>query len=141
VDKHVVLPGFYDPEFQNVAKKGDIIVGGFNFGAGSSREQAATALKYRGIQVVIVGSGSQTYKRNALNNGFLVIEIPEIVNDLKEKFGMENLTVQTSSKAVIDYKKSELLFGNKTYKFNPVGTAAQELVLTGGLENWVKQNL
>ena len=74
----------YDPEFQKVAKEGDILVGGFNFGTGSSREQAATALKYRGIQLVIVGSASQTYKRNALNNGFLVIEIPELVEELKQ---------------------------------------------------------
>jgi homoaconitate hydratase len=131
----------YDPEFQNIAKQGDILVGGYNFGTGSSREQAATALKYRGIQLVIVGSASQTYKRNALNNGFLVIEVPELVNDLKEKYSTDKLTVQTSTNAVLDYRNSELKFNEKTYKFSAVGTAAQELVLTGGLENWVKQNL
>ncbi len=43
----------YDPEFVKIAKAGDILVGGFNFGTGSSREQAATALKYKGIQLVI----------------------------------------------------------------------------------------
>ena len=131
----------YDPEFQKVAKTGDILVGGFNFGTGSSREQAATALKHRGIQIVIAGSASQTYKRNALNNGFLVLEIPDLVHDLKEKYGNSKLTVQTSEKAEIDYRRSEINYNGKVYKFNPVGTAAQELVLTGGLENWVKQNL
>ncbi len=131
----------YDPEFQNVAKDGDILVGGFNFGTGSSREQAATALKYRGIQLVIVGSASQTYKRNALNNGFLVLEIPELVKDLKSKYDTSKLTVQTSARAIVDYKNSELLFSDKTYKFSAVGTAAQELVVVGGLENWVKNNL
>jgi homoaconitate hydratase len=131
----------YDPEFQNIAKDGDILVGGFNFGTGSSREQAATALKYRGIQLVIVGSASQTYKRNALNNGFLVLEIPELVNDLKSKYDTSKLTVQTSARAIVDYKNSELVIFDKSYKFSAVGTAAQELVVVGGLENWVKNNL
>ncbi|MFZ1292212.1 MAG: homoaconitase [Melioribacteraceae bacterium] len=131
----------YDPEFQQIAKVGDILAGGYNFGSGSSREQAATALKYRGIQLVIVGSASQTYKRNALNNGYLVIEIPDLVNDLKTKFGNKNLTVNTNSNAYIDFINSELVFENKKYSFAPVGTAAQELVVTGGLENWIKKNL
>lgn len=131
----------YDPEFQKVAKENDILVGGFNFGTGSSREQAATALKHRGIQLVIVGSASQTYKRNALNNGFLVIEIPELVEDLKSKYGTDKLTIQTSTKAIVDYKNSELLFNDKKYTFSSVGSAAQELVILGGLENWVKNNI
>ncbi len=131
----------YDPEFQNLAREGNILVGGYNFGTGSSREQAATALKYRGIQLVIVGSASQTYKRNALNNGFLVIEIPEFVNDLKEKYGTEKLTVHTETKVKLDYKNSELKFNDKTYKFTPVGAAAQELVVFGGLESWIKNSL
>ena len=131
----------YDPEFQKVAKENDILVGGFNFGTGSSREQAATALKHRGIQLVIVGSASQTYKRNALNNGFLVIEIPELVEDLKNKYGTDKLTIQTSHKAVVNYKNSELIFENKKYSFSSVGSAAQELVILGGLENWVKNNI
>ncbi len=131
----------YDPEFQKLVGNGDILVGGYNFGTGSSREQAATALKYRGIQLVIVGSASQTYKRNALNNGFLVIEIPQLVDDLKAEYGKEKLTVQTSEKAIIDYRNSSLTFKDKIYKFGAVGTAAQELVIMGGLENWVKNNL
>jgi len=77
----------YDPDFVKLSKKGDILVGGFNFGSGSSREQAATALKYRGIQLLLAGSFSETYKRNAINNGFLIIEIPQLVKELKSKFG------------------------------------------------------
>jgi homoaconitate hydratase len=52
----------YDLNFQQVAQKGDILVGGFNFGTGSSREQAATALKHRGIVLLIAGSFNDTYK-------------------------------------------------------------------------------
>jgi len=68
----------YDPNFNEVVKAGDIIISGRNFGTGSSREQAATCLKLRGIQCVIAASFSQTYKRNAFNNGFLVMESPEL---------------------------------------------------------------
>ena len=62
----------YDPEFAARTVAGDVIVGGFNFGMGSSREQAVTCLKAKGIPLVIAGSFSQTYLRNAYNNGFLV---------------------------------------------------------------------
>ncbi len=58
---------------------GDVIVSGFNFGTGSSREQAVTCLKAKGIPLVIAASFSQTYLRNAYNNGFLCIEVPELV--------------------------------------------------------------
>ncbi|MCL6097050.1 MAG: homoaconitase [Bacteroidetes bacterium] len=131
----------YDPEFGKIVKEENILVGGFNFGTGSSREQAATALKYRGIQLVIAGSFNETYKRNALNNGFLLIECPDIVNDLKKKFGKEKLTVKTELVCRIDFEKSYLTADGKTYLIDPVGEAAQELIITGGLENWVKNNL
>ncbi len=131
----------YDPEFGNLVKKGDILVGGFNFGTGSSREQAATALKYRGLQLVLSGSFSETYKRNAINNGFLVIEAPELVKDLKDRFGKEKLTVRTGIVAEIDFRNSILKTSEKHYEMSPVGAAAQELVLDEGLENWVKKHI
>ena len=152
----------YDPEFVKIVKNGDILVSGFNFGTGSSREQAATALKHRGIQLVIAGSFSQTYKRNAINNGYIVIESPELVNDLNEQFGadIENgkLTIKTGMLISINFKKSRLVVGEKVYEiypvvgsqlitdvkeynFDPVGVAAQELVIEEGLENWVKNRL
>ncbi len=131
----------YDPDFVKLSKKGDILVGGFNFGSGSSREQAATALKYRGIQLLLAGSFSETYKRNAINNGFLIIEIPQLVKELKSKFGEDKLTVRTGIQAKLDFKKSLLVADGKEYNISPVGTAAQELIIIGGLENWVKENI
>ena len=131
----------YDPEFVKIAKEGDILVGGFNFGTGSSREQAATALKYKGIKLVIAGSFSETYKRNALNNGFLIIECPGLVNDLKAKLGKDKLTIKSGLNAEIDFSKSKIKSGDKSYSIDPVGTAAQELIVFGGLEEWVKRNL
>ncbi len=103
----------YDPEFKNIAKEGELLVGGFNFGTGSSREQAATALKYKGIKLVIAGTFNETYKRNALNNGFLLIECPELVNDLKNKFGKEKLTVKTGIKAEVNFANSSITFNKK----------------------------
>lgn len=131
----------YDPKFKEIVETGDILVGGFNFGTGSSREQAATALKYRGIALVVAGSFSQTYKRNALNNGFLVVDLPKLSNDLKDKFGSDKLTVRTGIRAVLDFEKSVLIADGKEYKFSPAGVAAQELIIAGGLENWVKERL
>ncbi|NOY88618.1 MAG: homoaconitase, partial [FCB group bacterium] len=131
----------YDPEFKRLVKKGDILVGGFNFGTGSSREQAATALKYRGLLLVIAGSFSATYKRNAFNNGFLTMEAPQLVEDLKEKFGIDKLTIVTGWHAKISFVKAELEVEGKSYSLNPIGTAAQELIVADGLENWVRKNL
>ncbi len=131
----------YDLEFAKLVKEGDILVGGFNFGTGSSREQAATALKYRGIRLVLAGSFSETYKRNALNNGFLAIEAPELIRDLKERFGTDKLTVVTNIKATIDFTKATLTADGKEYRVSPMGAAAQELIVVGGLESWVKKKI
>jgi len=70
----------YDPGFSQRAKPGDILVAGSNFGTGSSREQAATALQAKGIALVLGSSFSQTYLRNAYNNGFICISCPPLVD-------------------------------------------------------------
>ncbi len=131
----------YDPAFQTLAREGDILVGGFNFGTGSSREQAATALKYRGIRLVLAGSLSETYARNAINNGFLVVECPALAQDLKQRFGDAQATVRTGIDAEIDFRASLIRADGKEYRIDPIGPAAQELVLVGGLEAWVTRNL
>lgn len=131
----------YDPAFRDIAKAGDILVGGYNFGTGSSREQAATALKHKGIRLVIAGTFSETYKRNALNNGFLIIEIPALVDELKSEYGSAQLTANTSKEISLDFSQSKATFNGKSYTFDPIGKPAQELIVVGGLENWVKANL
>lgn len=132
----------YDPAFTKLVTSGDILVGGFNFGTGSSREQAATCLKYMGIPVLIAGSFSETYKRNATNNGFLSIEVPKLVTYLKEKFGTKDLTKPTGLRATIDFVNSKIVLDDKTsFAFLPLGKVAQELILQGGLEQWVQAML
>ena len=76
----------YDPEFANLVSKGDILLGGYNFGTGSSREQAATSLKYCGIQMVLAGSFSQTYKRNATSRAAFSSDT-EAINASNFKYG------------------------------------------------------
>jgi homoaconitate hydratase len=131
----------YDQEFLKLVKKNDILVGGFNFGTGSSREQAATALKYCGISLILAGSFSETYKRNALNNAFLTIEAPNLVDDLKEQFGIAKATVRTGISVTIDFTTSLLKTSSRTYRITPVGTAAQRLIIAGGLQVWTREQL
>jgi len=140
-DQARVVMENYDTEFGKIVKEGNILVGGFNFGSGSSREQAATALKYRGIQLVITGSASQTYMRNAFNNGFIVLEVPDLVNEFKNKFTEDKLTIETGIKVKIDFKHSKIIAEDSEYSISPLGTAAQELIVVGGLENWVKKEI
>lgn len=131
----------YDPEFVKIAKEGDILIGGFNFGTGSSREQAATALKYKGIKLVIAGSFNETYKRNAINNGFLLIECSELAKDFKKLYGSQKPTIRLNEELKINFIDSEIVFKEKSYSFGSVGEAAQELIVLDGLENWIKKNL
>ena len=71
------------PEFREQARKGDIIVAGKNFGCGSSREQAATCLKYFGIAAVIAESFARIFYRNAINVGLPVLVTPGITHFAK----------------------------------------------------------
>jgi homoaconitate hydratase len=130
----------YDPNFNALYQKGDVVVGGLNFGSGSSREQAATALKFKGIPCVIAASFSETYKRNAFNNGFVVFECPELVTHLRAT--LTNRTPTTvASEITIDYSKSVLTVDGKSFAFPPLSPAAQELIVAGGAENLVAARL
>lgn len=130
----------FDPNFNTLYQTGDVVVGGLNFGTGSSREQAATALKFKGIPCVIASSFSETYKRNAFNNGFVVFECPELVTHLRAT--LTNRTPTTvASEITIDYGKSTLTIDGKLFAFPPLSPAAQELIVAGGAENLVARRL
>ncbi|MCC6677567.1 MAG: homoaconitase [Phycisphaerales bacterium] len=138
----------YDPEFRARARPGDVVVGGLNFGTGSSREQAATALKFFGIPCVIAASFSETYKRNAFNNGFVVFECPELVAWLrKERHEGTEAQRHEGEKSIligeieIDYTRSVLRVGGKEFAFPPLSPVAQELVVAGGAEEVVRRRI
>ncbi|MCP4589276.1 MAG: homoaconitase [bacterium] len=140
----------YDPDFQSIAQEGDIIVGGRNFGSGSSREQAATALAHRGIRMVIAASFSQTYKRNAFNNGFIVIECPQLVDAVRSatsepqaqnREGEDALTLPLPGDARVDFARSVIEYAGETYGFPALGGVPQQLITVGGVENLVRRKL
>src|SRR5438270_1084591 len=131
----------YDPNFNTLYQKGDVVVGGLNFGSGSSREQAATALKFKGIPCVIAASFSETYKRNAFNNGFVVFECPELITHLRAIPRLRDAPTTVASEIMIDYGKSLLTIDGKSFAFPALSPAAQELIVAGGAENLVAARL
>jgi homoaconitate hydratase len=134
----------YDLRFAERTRRGDIVVGGFNFGSGSSREQAVTALAAKGIALVVAGSYSQTYLRNAFNNGFVCVEVPEFVRRLQEIFSdqaAEARTIIPGDLLSIDFTTGTLSYRDQSFSFPPLGTVPQSLVIAGGVENLVAQRL
>jgi homoaconitate hydratase len=88
----------YDPSFGQIAKAGDILVSGFNFGCGSSREQAATAILAKGIPLVVAGSFGNIFSRNSINNALMGVEVPKLADRLREVFSSKD--VPTSQQAI-----------------------------------------
>jgi homoaconitate hydratase len=135
----------YDPQFAAHTQAGDVIVSQFNFGTGSSREQAVTCLKAKGIPLVIAASFSQTYLRNAFNNGFLCIEVPEFVVRVREQFAGEiaakQKTVIPGDEIDIDFTSSTIRWRGEQFTFPALGSVPQSLVIAGGVENLVAKRL
>ncbi|CAN5386296.1 hypothetical protein BH09SUM1_BH09SUM1_31810 [soil metagenome] len=131
----------YDPNLGTLAKAGDIVVSGRNFGTGSSREQAATALKHFGMPCVIAATFSETYKRNAFNNGFVVFECPQLVDYLTKKYAGQKDPTVAGPEITVDYSKSVVTCDGEQFPFPPLSPVAQELVVAGGAENVVMARL
>ena len=135
----------YDPQFASRTREGDVVVSGFNFGTGSSREQAVTCLKAKGIPLVIAASFSQTYLRNAYNNGFLCIEVPELVKRLREQFASEiaakEKTIIPGQEIDIDFTSGVIHWRGEDFTFPPLGSVPQSLVIAEGVENLVAKRL
>ena len=133
----------YDPKFAGLVAEGDILIAGYNFGTGSSREQAATALQAAGIKLVIAGSYSQTYLRNAINNGFICVECPELSDAMKAHFAeqADTKTIIGEDNLEMDFAGSDITWRDKKYRFTPLGKPVQEVVIAGGVENQVRASL
>jgi homoaconitate hydratase len=135
----------YDPQFAARSRTGDVLVGGFNFGTGSSREQAVTCLKAKGIPLVIAASFSQTYLRNAYNNGFLCVEVPDLVKRLNAQFAGEiaakEKTIIPGEEITIDFTSSVITWQQEKFPFPALGSVPQSLVIANGVENLVAKRL
>jgi 3-isopropylmalate/(R)-2-methylmalate dehydratase small subunit len=117
------------PSFHKEVKKGDIIVGGLNFGCGSSREHAPIAISALGIPLVIAKSFARIFYRNAFNKGLALLEA-DIEKDIREG----ELIEVDLSKGVIRWKKKEV-------KAKPIPPFMVELINEGGLINYLKKKL
>jgi len=134
-----------------------MLVSGYNFGTGSSREQAATAIKYSGIPLVICGSFGDIFKRNSINNGLILIEAPELVKDLTELFANDGtrgkggkdgaLTIVPAGwRLRVDTRRGGVIMvrgdqGEKRYPSARVGRSVQELWVNGGLEGFIRASI
>jgi homoaconitate hydratase len=132
----------YDPELVTRLQPGDVIVGGRNFGTGSSREQAVTALQAAGVPLVIAGSFSQTYLRNAFNNGFLCLETPALVERLRAQLaGRPERTIIPGEAIEVDFTRCVVTWRGEEFTFPALGSVPQGLVVAGGVENLVRKKL
>ena len=131
----------YDINFSSIIKKDDILVTGFNFGTGSSREQAATSLKYAGVKLILAGSFSETFKRNAINNGLLVLECPLLVNYLRKNRNNLPKTWRSGMHATADLLSGEISVDSRKFDIPSVGLSAQVLLVEVGLESWIAKTL
>ena len=142
----------YDPLFTALAKPGDILVSGFNFGCGSSREQAATAILARNIPLVVAGSFGNIFSRNSVNNALLTVEVPRLIHRLRSVFASQNnekpLTRRTGWRFEWDISKSTVTVREGppgapqwSQTVGELGVNVQEIIVKGGLEGWVKAKL
>ncbi|KAL8747371.1 MAG: hypothetical protein Q9184_007611 [Pyrenodesmia sp. 2 TL-2023] len=104
-----VVMSNYDEAFASIAREGDILVAGFNFGCGSSREQAATAILAKKIPLVVAGSFGNIFSRNSINNALMGVEVPKLVQRLRESFSgaepqgsQQNVTEPSQNRESLD---------------------------------------
>jgi homoaconitate hydratase len=133
------------------AHEGVILVSGYNFGTGSSREQAATALKAAGVPLVLAGSFGDIFKRNAINNGLVCIEAPALLAELTNlyaKSGDHPRTVHAGLTIEVSMTDGRVVVHGmlpdgkqKVYTVRSVGASVQELWVCGGLEGYVLKSV
>lgn len=109
-----------DPAFSAGAAPGDIVVAGHNWGCGSSREQAVTALKYRGIPAIIAASFSGLYFRNCINQGIRPIVIPGLAQRLR-----------TGDRIILT--ADDVIADGEHWPIPPLSATAQAILEAGGL--------
>lgn len=117
-----------DPLFASNVQPGDIIVGGRNWGCGSSREQAATCLVYNGVAAVIAGSFSRIFYRNALNNGLLAIGCPAAAH-----------AIQAGETITVDLERNLIRCVAGEFAYPPLSASVMGIVQAGGLVEFVKR--
>ncbi|RDU59469.1 3-isopropylmalate dehydratase small subunit [Helicobacter marmotae] len=145
VDTDVIIPARYlntsdhkelashcmediDKDFVKKVKEGDIMVGGWNFGCGSSREHAPIAIKASGISCIIAKSFARIFYRNAINIGLAIIESEQIAQSL-----------ENGDKVEIDFDRGVIRNCESNAQFNttPFPPFIQEIINANGYLNWI----
>lgn len=149
VDTDVIIPARYlnDPSEENLArhcmedidasfvgtvKKGDIMVGGRNFGCGSSREHAPIAIKASGVSCVIAAGFARIFYRNAINMGFPILECPEASEKINAG---DTVSVDFATGEIKDETTGE------TFKAQPLPPFIENISKNGGLLEYLKSKL
>ncbi len=149
VNTDVIIPGRYchitdetelakhaladlDAEFAAKVRKGDILVGGSNFGCGSSREVAPLAIKAAGISCVIASNFARIFYRNAINIGLPILECPAAVDGCEAGDEME---VDLATGAIRNVTK------DASYEATPFPDFVRKIIDQGGLMNYVRNRI
>ena len=147
VDTDVIIPARYlniadkkelathcmediDKNFVKVVKSGDVMVGGFNFGCGSSREHAPMVIKESGISCVIAKTFARIFYRNAINIGLAILECPEASEKIENG---DEVAVDFDTGVITNITKGE------TYQANPFPAFIKEIIQAGGLMADIKK--
>lgn len=147
VDTDVIIPARYlntpnakelaahcmediDPEFVNKVKEGDIIVGGANFGCGSSREHAPLAIKTAGVSCVIAATFARIFYRNSINIGLPILECPAA-----------SAAIQAGDKVKVDFDTGVITdeTTGETFQAQPFPPFIQNIIKAGGLMNSISK--
>ena len=121
-----------DKDFVKRVKNGDIIVGGVNFGCGSSREHAPISIKASGISCVVAENFARIFFRNSINIGLPLLECPEAAKDAATG---DELEVDLDNGVITNKTKG------KTYTAVPFPEFMQKLITAGGLVEYTKSQL
>lgn len=119
-----------DPEFVNKVKEGDIIVGGANFGCGSSREHAPLAIKTAGVSCVIAATFARIFYRNSINIGLPILECPAA-----------SAAIQAGDKVKVDFDTGVITdeTTGETFQAQPFPPFIQNIIKAGGLMNSISK--
>ena len=119
-----------DKDFVKKVKEGDIIVGGANFGCGSSREHAPIAIKNSGVSCVIAATFARIFFRNSINIGLAILECPEASEKIDNG---DEVSIDFDTGVITNVTK------NETYKAEPFPEFVKKIIDADGLLNSLKK--
>jgi len=148
VDTDVIIPARYlnttdeaelashcfedlDKDFSKKVKDRKIIIGGDNFGCGSSREHAPLSIKASGVKAVIASSFARIFYRNSINIGLPVLVSREAAREIKDG---DQLEIDLDKGAIKD------ITSGKTYNMSPLPDFIQDVIASGGYIEYTKKN-